>query len=161
MNTAGAAGAITVLRNLKTKSVGAKVRNLAKEFDGSLGVTAFEFAICGTHAAKGLKLAVGTNGLTSTRGSANVLQAAFPAGFKACVAEVDSVLMGEDADSHLSLRIDGAAVLATAARIFFRALRAKNAGQFFFGHFLEFGFANGIAEIQGYDLLRGEADLNR
>ena len=116
-----------MLGNLEAKSVGAKVRNLAKEIDRSFGIAAFEFAICGAHAAKGLKLAGGADGLARARGLANVLEAALPATSETAIANVGPILMGEDANGHLALRVDSAAVLASAAGIFLGALGAESA----------------------------------
>ena len=124
VDTAGAAGTITVLWNLETKGVSAKVRDLAKEFDGSFRIATLEFSICRTHAAKRLELTGGADGLTSARGLANVLETALPTLFESAVANVGAVLMGEDADGHLPLRIYGAAILTAAAGIFLGALAA-------------------------------------
>ena len=80
-----------MLRNLEFECVGAEVRDLAKEFDGSFRVAAFQFAICGTHAAKGLELARRADGLASTRRLANILEPALPPVFKTTIAKIGTV----------------------------------------------------------------------
>lgn len=128
MNTARATGTIAVLRSFEAKGEGAEVRDLAKKFNGSLGVAAFEFAIGGAHAAKGLQLAGGADGLAHAGRLANVLEPAIPALPEAAIAEIGAVLMREDADGHPALGIDGTTVLTTTASIFFRALLEDAAG---------------------------------
>ena len=148
-----------MLGHLKVKGVGAKMRNLAKEVYGSLRVATFKFTVCRTHAAKRLKPASGADCLTGAGRLTNFLQAAIPTLFESTFAKVGTILVRENADGHLALRIDSTAVLTTAAGIFFGALGAKSACQFVFRHFLEFGFANGIAKIEGNDLFSREANL--
>ncbi len=139
--------------NLKTKGICAQVRNLAEKLNRSFRVAAFQFTICGAHAAERLQLAAGADGLAFTGGIPDFTQASVPTLFESAIAQVDALFVREHANGHFALGIDGATVLPTAASVFLRPLLAGAAGQFVFGHFEKFGFADGVTKIERNDLL--------
>ena len=161
VRTAGAAGAIPVLGDCKVKGISAKMSDLAKEFDGSFCITAFEFTVCGTHAAERLKLAGRANCLTSAFGLTDFLEAAVPSLLESTVTKTGAVLVRKNANRHLALRIDGTSVLPATAGVFFGALRPNRAGYFFFGHLQKLRLTNGIAKIERDDLFWGQTNGER
>jgi hypothetical protein len=157
MDTAGATRAIAMRGDIDSERVGAQVSNLTKKLDRSFRVTAFEFAVRGTHAAEGLQAAMGADSLPFAFGLTNVLQFAVPAFRKAAFAEVVAIAVGNHADGQLPLRINGATILAPAASVFFRAMGLWYGGLFDFRHFFVLGLTNGVTKIECDHLFGGKA----
>ena len=150
---ASTTSAVAVFGHRNAKGVGAKMRNLAEKVDGRLRVSAFQFAICGAHAAEATNAAIGAYGFASDAGAADFLQAAIPTFLEVAGTKIVAIAVGKNTDGHLALRIDGAAVVATAAGV---ALRGdeKISSQFGFDQAEILRMPHGIAEFQCDRLLR-------
>ena len=113
-----AAVTIAVPRYLETESHGAEVSHFAEEFYRRLGVVVLEFALRGAHAAQALNIAGHALGGTQTLFSQPGLrEKLFPSVPHAAFADIEGLLLGEDADAHFAVRIDGKRGLAAAAKI--------------------------------------------
>ena len=106
-----------MFRNLDAKREGAKMRDLAKKLDGGFGVAAFEFTIRGAHAAERADAAIGADGLAFVFDGTNFLESAFPTLAEGTIAEVVTIAMGDHANGHVAVGVDGTAVVAAAAGI--------------------------------------------
>src|ERR1700676_5512705 len=102
--------------------------HLAEKFHGGFRVSAFQFAICGTHAAKRLNAAIGANRARLALGFANFLETARPASLKVSLTPFIAVLLGQNTDGHFAARINGATILPATTGIFLIALRNERRG---------------------------------
>jgi hypothetical protein len=106
-----------VFRDLITERVGAEMGGLAKKFNRRFGIAIFEFAIGRAHTAESLNLTAIANRWASPRLAANLAQRAFPAFAETSFPDVVALLMRNDANTHRSVGIDGAAAKAATALI--------------------------------------------
>lgn len=134
------------------EGVGAQMSDLAEEFHGRFGVTAFEFTVGRAHAAEILNLTTRANGLPRTGRLANFAKTPMPSFRETGVTQVVAVLMGDHTDGHAAGGVDGTAVLPAAAGVFPGALGAVLGSKFVFRKLAVFGLTDGIAEFEIHGL---------
>lgn len=159
LRTARAAGTIPVFGDLDTDAESAKMRDLAEKIHGRLGVAVFQFAIGWAHAAKGADLAVRADGFAPGRSGADLLQRPVPTLAEAAIAKIETILMGENADGHFAVGIDGAAVVPAAAGVAFGRQGNVGEGALVFEEAEIFVHARGITELERNGLFRSEPDI--
>src|SRR5882672_7332359 len=113
-----AAIAVAVTGDFETESHGAKMGDFAEKFNRRLGVVVLKFALGGAHAAQTLNVAGGAlGGALTLLAQAGLGEKLFPAVSDAAFANVEGFLLGENADTHLAVRIDGERGLDAATKI--------------------------------------------
>ena len=150
-----------MLGNADPEGVGAQMSDLAEKIHGRLGVTVFELAVGGAHAAEILDLTARTDGLARTWRLANFAETPIPSFRETGVTQVVAVLMGDHADGHAAGGVDGTAVLPAAAGVFPGTQGTVLGSKFVFGKPEVFSFTDGIAEFEIHGLFGRETHGQR
>ena len=107
-----------MLGNGDPEGVGAQMSDLAEKFHGGFGVTTFQFAVGGAHAAEILNPATRANGLARARRLANLTEAPIPSFRETRVTQVVAGLLRDHANGHAAVGGDGTAILPASAGVF-------------------------------------------
>lgn len=130
--------------------------NLAKEGNGALGITGFEFGGCRADVAEGTDAAASADGLAMTLRVANIEELAGPTFRETALTKVVAVLMRNDTDGKAAGGIDGAGLVTATTNIFLSGETAGEPLSQFFGQQLAvLGHSDGIQAIEGHCLFGG------
>src|SRR5580658_6336653 len=115
--SSGAEFALSMHRNLDTDGSRSQVRYMAEKRHGALAVAVFHFSIGRTHATERLYAALDALRHPSTLAGSHLVQGVFPYLLETGLADIERLLLRDDANAHLAVSIDGEPVHSAAAEI--------------------------------------------